>query len=113
MQRRSPVLGAIDALPQAAVTAWDRRKCCDDDFDSGSDSLAVRNAAPHHPSRWVTAGGSDFVGGWSVMVLALSFCVLGLFWGAVAAVGVVALAGGASYVYRYATFSRDRSLPNE
>ncbi|MCT6736504.1 MULTISPECIES: hypothetical protein [Rhodococcus erythropolis group] len=51
--------------------------------------------------------------GWSVMVLALSFCVLGLFWGAVAAVGVVALAGGASYVYRYATFSRDRSLPNE
>lgn len=50
--------------------------------------------------------------GWSVMVLALSFCVLGLFWGAVAAVGVVALAGGASYVYRYATFSRDRSLPN-
>ncbi len=51
--------------------------------------------------------------GWSVMVLALSFCVLGLFWGAVAAVGVVALAGGASYVYRYATFRRDRSLPNE
>ncbi len=31
--------------------------------------------------------------GWSVMVLALSFCVLGPFWGAVAAVGVVALAG--------------------
>lgn len=51
--------------------------------------------------------------GWSVMVLALSFCVLGLFWGAVAAVGVVALAGGASYVYHYATFRRDCSLLNE